>query len=200
MLGVTLRRLLGLDLVERLQNDLDRCLMLQGGGSKEGDKLRVEKEQLEMSLKELEMQLEKLKEQAEKLFVEEKRLAESLSKQERRLVAEGGSYAARRSAMQDRLHIIERDIEELSTQLRDMCAELLPFALAPELCASLSDRLKSEASLGNAQSAEHQEQLLSELKSVIEEDDLWQGVTISSINRTRFHHAANHPDFGDGGQ
>jgi DNA sulfur modification protein DndD len=186
LLGITLRRLLGLDLVERLQNDLDRYLMLQGGGSREGDKLRVEKEQLEASLKELEPRLENLKEQAEKLLAEEKRLGEALSTQERRLVAEGGSYAARRAAMKERLQTIEREIDQLSTQLRDMCAELLPFALAPELCASLSDRLKSEASLGNAQSAEHHEQLLSELKSVIEDNDLWQGITISYINRTRF--------------
>ncbi len=186
LLGVTLRRLLGLDLVERLQNDLDRYLMLQGGGSKEGDKLRVEKEQLEASLKELETRLEELKEQAEKLLVEEKRLVESLATQERRLVAEGGSYAARRSAMQERLQTVERDIEELSTQLRDMCAELLPFALAPELCASLSDRLKSEASLGRAQSDEQLEQQLNELKNALEDKNLWKDITISYLNRNRF--------------
>lgn len=186
LLGVTLRRLLGLDLVERLQNDLDRYLMLQGGGSKEGDKLRAEKELLEVSLKELETRLEELKEQAEKLLAEEKRLVESLATQERRLMAEGGSYAARRSAMQERLHTVERDIEELSTQLRDMCAELLPFALAPELCASLSDRLKLEASFGSAQSDEQLEQQLNDLKSVLEADDLWKDIKISFINRDRF--------------
>ena len=186
LLGVTLRRLLGLDLVERLQNDLDRYLMLQGGGSKEGDKLRAEKEQLEASLKELETQQEALKEQAEKLLAEEKKLVESFAVQERRLMAEGGSYAARRSAMQERLHTVERDIEELSTQLRDMCTELLPFALAPELCASLSDRLKIEASPGGAQSDEQLEQQLSELKSVLDADDLWKDIKISYLNRDRF--------------
>ncbi len=186
LLGVTLRRLLGLDLVERLQNDLDRYLMLQGGGSKEGDKLRVEKEQLETSLKEQETRLEELKERAEKLLAEEKNLVESLATQERRLVAEGGSYAARRSAMQERLQTVERDIEELSTQLRDMCAELLPFALVPELCASLSDRLKIEASLGGAQSDEQLEQQLDDLKSVLEADDLWKDIKISYLNRDRF--------------
>jgi DNA sulfur modification protein DndD len=186
LLGVTLRRLLGLDLVERLQNDLDRYLMLRGGGSKEGDKLREEKEQLEAALKELDTQLEELKEQSEKFLTEEKRLVESLATQERRLVAEGGSYAARRSAMQERLHTVERDIEELSTQLRDMCAELLPFALAPELCASLSDRLKIEASLGVAQSDEQLEQQLNELKSVLGAADLWKDIKISYHNRDRF--------------
>ncbi|MCI0336726.1 MAG: DNA sulfur modification protein DndD [Acidobacteria bacterium] len=186
LLGVTLRRLLGLDLVERLQNDIDRYLTLRGGGSKEGDRLRGEKKQIETSLKKLEMQLEKLGKQAEKLLAEEKRLDEALSTQERRLVAEGGSYAARRSAMLERLQPIEREIDQLSTQLRDMCAELLPFALAPELCASLSDRLKIEASLDNTQSAEHLEQHLNELKSVIEEDDLWQDIKISYFNRNQF--------------
>lgn len=186
LLGVTLRRLLGLDLVERLQNDLDRYLMLQGGGSKEGDKLRVEKEQLEASLKELETRLEELKERAEKLLVEEKRLVESLATQERRLAAEGGPYAERRLKHQARLQDVERDIDQLSTQLREMCAELLPFALVPELCASLSERLKNEASLGGAQSDEQLEQQLDELKSVIEADDLWKDIKISYLNRDRF--------------
>ncbi len=186
LLGVTLRRLLGLDLVERLQNDLDRYLMLQGGGSKEGDKLRAEKEQLETLLKEQERRLEELKDQAEKLLDEEKRLVESLAIQERRLMAEGGSYAARRSAMQERLQVVEREIDQLSNQLRDMCAELLPFALAPELCASLSDRLKLEASLGGTQSDEQLEQQLTELKSVLDADDLWKDIKISYLNRDRF--------------
>src|SRR5262249_44246892 len=93
---------------------------------------------------------------------------------------------ARRSAMQERLQTIERDIEELSTQLRDMCAELLPFALAPELCASLSDRLKIEDSLGGAQSDEQLERQLNELKSVLEADDLWKDIKISYLNRDRF--------------
>jgi len=185
LLGVTLRRLLGLDLVERLQNDLDRYLMLQGGGSKEGDKLRGEKKQLETSLKKLETQLEKLKGQAEKLLAEEKSLSEALAAQERRLATEGGSYAARRPAMQERLQTIEREIEELSAQLREMCGELLPFAFAPELCASLSDRLKSEASLSKTQSAGHLEDQLNALKSVLEEDDLWQDIKISYYNRNR---------------
>lgn len=185
LLGLTLRRLLGLDLVERLQADLDRYLTLQGG-SKEADKLRGEKKQLELSLKKLEPQLQKLKGQAEKLRADEKSLGEALAVQERRLAAEGGTYAARRPEMQERLQTIEREVEELSTQLREMCAELLPFALAPELCQSLSARLKGEAVLDNTQSAEHHAQLLNELKSVIEEDDLWQDIKVSYYNRTRF--------------
>jgi DNA sulfur modification protein DndD len=186
LLGSTLRRLLGLDLVERLQADLDRYLMLQGGGSKEGDKLSAEKKQLEASLKKLESQLEQLKEQAEKLRAEEKQLGEALAAQERRLAAEGGSYAARCLTMQERLQTLEHEIEELSAQLREMCAELLPFALAPELCQSLSDRLKSEATLNSTQSAELYQQLLDELPSILDEDELWKDIRISIYSRNLF--------------
>jgi DNA sulfur modification protein DndD len=183
LLGITLRRLLGLDLVERLQNDLDRYLMLQGGGTKEADKLSGEKAELESSLKAQETQLEELKEQAEKLLAEEKKLLELISLQERRLAAEGGSYAARRPTMLERLHTLGLEIEELSSQLRDLCGELLPFALAPELCASLSHRLKAESSPKNPQSAEHLDQYLDELKRVIAEDDIWRDIKNSIINR-----------------
>lgn len=47
----------------------------------------------------------------------------------------------------------------------------------------MSDRLKGEASSDNTQSAEHFDQHLNDLKSVIEEDDLWQDIKISYYNR-----------------
>lgn len=42
VLSATRRRLLGLDLVERLDSDLDRYTTLQGGGLEEARKLREE--------------------------------------------------------------------------------------------------------------------------------------------------------------
>lgn len=183
LLGVTLRRLLGLDLVERLQNDLDRYLMLRGGSSKEGDKLRGEKKQLETELKKLETVLEELKGLEEKSLIEEKRLGESLTLQERRMAAEGGSYASRRPAMQERLQTVEHEIEQLSTQLRDMCAELLPFALVPELCRSIDNKIRSGTSLNYAQTEELRQQQLDELQSILSEDELWKDIRISIYSR-----------------
>ncbi|HEX8999493.1 MAG TPA: DNA sulfur modification protein DndD [Blastocatellia bacterium] len=186
LLGLTLRRLLGLDLVERLQADLDRYLTSQGGGSKEADKLRAEKQELENARLTLEVELSQLKEQAESLRAEETRRAELLAVQERRLAAEGGSYAARRPAMQERLQTVEHEIETLSIQLREMCAELLPFALAPELCQSLSDRLNRETALTGASSTELRQQQLAEVKSALAEDDLWKGLRVTADKRLEF--------------
>ncbi len=185
LLGLTLRRLLGLDLVERLQADLDRYLTLQGGGSKEDDKLRAEKQELESTRLTLETELGQLKEQTETLRAEEKRCADLLAVQERRLAAEGGSYAARRPAMLERLQTIELEIEALSAQLRELCAELLPFALAPELCQSLSERLNRENALTSAPSAELRQQL-AELKNALAEDALWEGFRVSADKRQEF--------------
>lgn len=186
LLGLTLRRLLGLDLVERLQADLDRYLTLQGGGSKEGDKLRVEKQELEQARQTLETELNELKAQAESLRTAEKGCAELLAVQERRLAAEGGSYAARRPAMQERLQTVESESEALATQLREMCAELLPFALAPELCQSLSDRLNREIVLSSAPSVELRQQQLAELQTVLTEDALWEGFNLTAKKQQEF--------------
>ena len=186
LLGGTLRRLLGLDLVERLQADLERYLTLQGGGSKEGDKLSSEKKLLEASLKKLDKQLEQQKVQAEKWRTDEKGLREALAGHEHRLASEGGSYAARRTTMQGRLHTVEHDLEAMSSQLRDACVELLPFALAPGLCQNLSNTLKREAVFNGSYATESYQQLLEDLPDILNEDGLWEDIRISILNRNLF--------------
>ncbi len=180
LLGETLRRLFGLDLVERLQGDLERYTLLQGGGRKESTgKLQAERKELQSVLKKLDTKLEQLSKKNAALETEEQQLAEALTNQERRLAAEGGTYAERRPQLLERLKIVKEQSEELATQLRDMCGELLPFTLAPTLCQRLSQRLAQDTAAKPGQTTDTfwQEHLAS-LKTLLREDALWQGLAI----------------------
>jgi len=184
MLRDTLRRLLGLDYVERLQADLDRYLLLLGGSTKELDKLRDEIKAVGAEVVELESALLELKARAEKYAIEEGHKAKEIARQEERLAAEGGTYAARRPVWKERLRAVKANADQLTEQIREMCGELLPFALVPELCESLSQRLTQEAQLKSSREIDAAlKQNLAALRKAINEDDLWEGLKIKPATR-----------------
>lgn len=178
LLGETLRRLLGLDLVERLQADLAYYTRRRGGGGR-ADRLRQEVLQHQTALDDLHAQLTQLQPEAETLAAEQDDLEAELDRQERRLAAEGGSYAARRPILQERLVAVQEEIETIATQLRELSAGLLPFALAPELCQALSQRLVQEADVRRRQAADQLwQERVARLETALQDEELWQDVEV----------------------
>ncbi|MBC8253642.1 MAG: DNA sulfur modification protein DndD [Ardenticatenia bacterium] len=184
LLGETLRRLLGLDLVERLQTDLAYYTRRRGGGQKV-DRLQKEVLRHQDALDALNVELTQLHAEAEALAADQDNLEAELVRQERRLLAEGGSYADRRPVLQERLLAVQKEIETTANQLRELSAGLLPFALAPELCQTLSQRLVQEADMRRHQAADQlwQEQV-ARLEAVLQGEELWHDVEVPLYDRT----------------
>ncbi len=177
-LSEMVRRLLGLDLVERLEVDLEYYTLRQGGGRK-ADRLRKEVLRHQAAVDALDAQLAQLRIEAEALSNRQAELEAALAQQERRLIAEGGNYAARRPILQERLTVVEAEIENVAGQLRELSAGLLPFALAPELCQALSQRLTREAELQRQRIAsEFWQDQVSSIESALKSDELWQGLDV----------------------
>ena len=176
LLGETLRRLLGLDLVERLQADLAYYTRRRGGG-KRTVRLQAEVLQRQAALDDLIAQLKQLQSETEALVAEQANLEAELASQERRLAAEGGTYAARRPVLQERLVVVQQEIEIIANRLRELSAGLLPFALAPELCQALSQRLAREAEVHRHQVADQLwEERVTRLEAVLQGEELWHDV------------------------
>ena len=178
MLGETLRRLLGLDLVERLEADLEYYILRQGG-AKKIERLRKEVLRRQAAVDALDAQLAQLRTEAEALSDRRAELEAALARQERRLIAEGGNYAARRPFLQERLAAIEAEIEDVARQLRELSAGLLPFALAPELCQALGQRLTQEAELQRRRIAsDFLQGRVNDIERALQSDELWQELGI----------------------
>jgi DNA sulfur modification protein DndD len=183
-LAESLRRLLGLDIVERLQTDLDHYLFSKGGGRKGLDKLRAQVVDCQTTVDGLKAQLKELHERAQEIAAEKADLAAALAEQEQKLIAEGGLYASRRPMLQERLKVISEEIEALENELREMCGELLPFALAPELGRCLSERLKRESKARTEQAADALwQERVTELKDKLDSEKFWDGVKVSAKDR-----------------
>ena len=145
-LSESIKSLLGLNLVERLQSDLriyaNRLLKRDSPEPVQKEIEGVESEivALRTSLTEAETRRESLHTQVEKL-------GKRITQQESRIAAEGGSYAKKRENLKLRQEQLQVDVEVLENAIRDLCGELFPFTLVPELLKRLGERLSKEIEL-----------------------------------------------------
>lgn len=183
ILSDTLNRLLGLDWVHSLDTDLNQFTTRKGSTRKiealytEGLELQVERDKIEA-------QISVLREELDEVNLDIGSCEDALTQQERKLAAEGGAYAARRPVLESQLHTVQKEIEHLSSQLRDLCGELLPFALVPELCLRLSKSLTFEIESHRRQIVSKLfEEKLPEIEQMLLENDVWEGLDISQNAR-----------------
>ncbi len=168
-------RLLGLDLVGRLQDDL-KSYTLGRGGRQATDRLGKEVLQHQADVEVLKAGLEQLAAASASLDEEQAELEATLAKQEGHLASEGGGYAARRATSQEKLEAVRAEIEGVSEQLRELSADLLPFALAPGLCRSLDARLAQEAEAHRQHLAgQLWRERVARVESSLQGDGLWEG-------------------------
>jgi len=169
-------RLSGLDLVERLKKDINYYLHRQRGGQKI-DRLREKVLQFQTALDDIDTNLEQLQEDSKYWYEKQKDLEKTLILAEQNLASEGGTYAARRPILKERLTVLDAEIEMTSDQLRDLSTQLLPFALAPELCQQLSQQLTYENEVYRQQVADELwHKRIGDLEDALLEDSLWQGI------------------------
>lgn len=184
-LAEMLRRLLGLDLVERLQADLEIFASKQGGADKP-QQLRSKAIQYQATLDRFESELKRIESNGTALQDEEEKLEILLADQERRLAAEGGTYAGRRPIWQERLIVVQQERGVAEAQLRELCGLLLPFTLIPDLCQRLSRRLIEEAQAQRHQIAvDVWQKKMTHVEKSIKDGILWSDVALHKTDRER---------------
>lgn len=183
VLHETLHRLLGLDRVQRLETDLQLFTNRQGS-TRKVEALYAKVVEAQTARETIEYQLKVLQKQLDEVSTDISSGEAALTQQERRLAAEGGAYAARRPVLESRLQIIRKEIEVEAGQIHDLCTELLPFALAPELCLQLSQTLALEIEARQRQIISRLfEDKLSEIEAILAESDVWGDLNISEKTR-----------------
>lgn len=146
------RSLLGLDLIERLQDDLTiHITRQQKDASTETIERRLKIAHDEISKLEAQ-QIEKIKERSQ-LQNNVYQLRSAVDKHEQKLTAEGGGFASRRSNMKAKAARIDEQVREIEAEIREMANGLLPLAFSPEYLTKLENRLLEEAEIARFQSA-----------------------------------------------
>lgn len=169
--------LLGLDLIERLDTDLSiyisRKLDDSGveGINEEINELKRERDHFKQVLSDLNQEKIEKKDRLNELQSE-------IGDIESKIAQEGGSYANKRDELKERRAELNSSIEQLRIQIREIAEGAYPFALAPDLCEAVVDRLQRETEQQNKATA--RDELTGELNDVLDEDDIWEEVGVSN--------------------
>jgi DNA sulfur modification protein DndD len=167
--------LLGLELVDRLDADLSIYVsrkLDESGVEEITDELNELREQED----EFEQQMQAFKEEKAEKEDELAEVQEKIDQKEAKIAQEGGSYADKRESLKERRAELDANIENKEEVIRDIVTGAYPFALAPDLCESVVDRLQQESE--QQKQAAAREQLSGELDDVLDDDNLLTDVGV----------------------
>lgn len=180
VLANTVKTLFGLNLLEQLQKDLDIYLERKMD-SRNAESLRTELRQVGKRIEDLQGKLDDLlaRRHANAEAMETK--LESISAQDQRIAGEGRWFADQQERLRASRQRLELEIELLNGQAQDMCSGLVPFAIAPEMCKRLTQRLlleeEFELGLASERMLEHQ---LQPLRSQLISSQFWADAGIQA--------------------
>jgi DNA sulfur modification protein DndD len=141
-LETAIRGLLNLGLISRLQSDLSIYIKQQE--QRERSELLEVAEKAQTAFQSLEQVRQERKQDKAGLKTQLDRVSAQLSEARLVLVREGAGFVEQRTALEARQTEVERSIEETRNAIRDLAANLLPFAIAPKWSQRLKERLTSE--------------------------------------------------------
>ncbi|PYP82208.1 MAG: DNA sulfur modification protein DndD [Blastocatellia bacterium AA13] len=178
------QRLFGVDVVERLIADLDRFAYVHGAGERTKARMKAALAKLRPQIDNLDVQAAGLRAQADSLWARRFEIEAQLAEEVRRLTEAEGSNATSKPVLEAKRAALQQEITKVADQLRETCGELLPFALAPELCRSLKRRLDEEVERRRYQAADALWfERVARVETMLKSDNLWKGLKVSAKNR-----------------
>jgi DNA sulfur modification protein DndD len=164
LLAESVKNLLGLHLVERLDRDLDVYLTRQTGIqemhqhqaeltqlNEEEDRLREEHQETQAMLEDCRRAL--------------RRTRQEITLLEERISSEGGRYAAQQTSYKTERKKLEAALADVEQEIYELSRGVLPFAVAPKLLRAVQQRLEQEAAFEKWQAAQP---LTAELQALVQ--------------------------------
>ena len=175
-LPISIKSLLGVDLVERLHSDL-KIYLNRSKKDADSDEISQAINSAENELRELETESGCAVEKKTDLDAQADEVGIQITHQEEQIAKEGGNYARRQEELKVQQAVLKEKVVMLENQIREECNELLPFALAASLCEQLRTRLITEAEIEAWNSAhkalkERNRELLEQLEG----NEFWESV------------------------
>ncbi|QOL14226.1 DNA sulfur modification protein DndD [Dickeya dianthicola] len=167
ILRTAVRRLLGLDLIAKLQNDLMIFVKRQQATRLDGPQ-QQQVELLEAKIKTLANQAETLLTEADFVNSRIEFLSQDIIRHEGLLNAQGGAFAQTKAQEKLKVETLLKEKERLEKALRQEFDGSLPYALAPDTLTRLLEKIANEAQIKQVKSFETElNQFLVQLKNDI---------------------------------
>lgn len=184
-LADSIKSLLGLDLIDRLQTDIGYFISRQIAPSLD--------QESSGGIHALEREQEALGNQIGQLRVKrgnlESKLGElrsAIERVEAKLTSSGGTFSRSRESLIQKKATIKASITQHEAALRQICAGMLPFALVPKLCQQVATQLSKEESTAQAEAGIKLLQVAKkELVHRISKAPLWASLLPAMKNKLR---------------
>ena len=162
-LADSVKALLGLDLVERLQTDLDIYCARELKKTADGEVAGKLGEFIERQ-QELSGQRERFTREEQELATKLQLVNLEIDRAEQRLAQHGQGLSGQRGELKERRAELETKIEASRSTLRELCEGSFPLLMCPQLCSELTEQLAAEAELARWTSS--REEIARALKTV----------------------------------
>ncbi|EPY6703717.1 TPA: DNA sulfur modification protein DndD [Klebsiella quasipneumoniae subsp. similipneumoniae] len=177
ILRTAVRRLLGLDLIEKLRNDLMIFVKRQQSG------LLAESQQqklatLEQQTKDFAFKTEQILEKADFAKLRIDLISKEIVQHEALLNAQGGAFAQTKAQEKQKVDTLLKEKDRLEKALRHECDSSLPYALAPKTLSRLLEQISAEMKIKQANSFEKE---LSKFLITLENDISFRSDTSGKI-------------------
>ena len=171
--------LLGLDLVEQLRSDINLSLLrnLKGDSKKiqeQIDRFAAEKDEADHKIGRLMEKEVMLTHDIEKIQKKTNVLEEKISKL-------GGGYASKRAELKERKLHLKTKLDQIEEEIRNICADILPFTLIPKQLENVQKQLETDQSiLKNTFEKEILESSFADVQSKVNSKKFWSNLSIDS--------------------
>lgn len=167
ILRTAVRRLLGLDLIEKLRNDLMIFVKRQQSG-KLAESQQLKLADLEEKIIEFAFKAEKILEKADFAKNRIDLISKEITQKEALLNAQGGAFAQTKTQEKLKADALLKEKDRLEKALRHECDSSLPYALAPKTLGLLLNKISEETQIKHANSfVKELNQFLIQLKNDI---------------------------------
>lgn len=143
LLADTMKALFGLNLVEQLQKDLDIYISRQMTHNNHAV-LQTQLDELRERISELERERESVQTQQQTTREEIAETERDIVRQEQKIASEGSWFADRFDALKMQRQRLELEIETQRRRVQELSSGLVPFAIAPQMCRFVAERLEME--------------------------------------------------------
>jgi len=139
----SIKALIGLDVVERLQADLKiyRTKSLKQTFSED---LKKDLEEYERESALIDEEIQKIKSQKAELENGLSRLITKIKDYKGKIAAQGGGFLRRRDQLEEKRKILEQETEILKDRIRELAAGLLPISIAHDYALRLREQILKE--------------------------------------------------------
>ena len=171
--------LLGLDLVEQLRTDINLSLLRNLKG--DSKKIQEQIERYTAEKDEADKKIGKFVEKEVMLTANIEQIQKETNVLEEKLSKLGGGFASKRAEFKEKKLYLRTKLEQIEEEIRNLCAEILPFTLIPKQIESVQKQLETDQILlRNTFEKEILESSFADIQSKVNSKKFWNYLSVDS--------------------